>query len=152
MSTFFETVEDARKAQKWVLVDAADQVVGRLASEVASILRGKRNPHYTAHVDTGDFVVVINADKIVFTRNKANTKVYHKHTGFIGGIKTTVAGTMLKNDPEQVIEKAVKGMLPKSALGRQQLTKLKIYRGTEHPHQAQKPETLDLRKSFKKAK
>jgi large subunit ribosomal protein L13 len=144
MSTYFESVENARKNQKWFVVDAADKVVGRLASEVASVLRGKRNPKYTPHVDTGDFVVVINADKIRFTGSKPEKKVYFKHTGFVGGIKEKVAGKLLQTAPEEVIEHAVRGMLPKSALGRQQLTKLKIYRGAEHPHAAQQPQELKI--------
>ncbi len=144
MKTLFESVENARANQKWVLVDAANQVVGRLASEVASILRGKRNPRYTPHVDTGDFVVVINADKIKFTGNKENTKVYIKHTGYVGGIKRTVAGKLLASKPEDVIKSAVQGMLPKNPLGRQQLSKLKVYTGAEHPHTAQAPTKIEL--------
>ncbi|MFN8391125.1 MAG: 50S ribosomal protein L13 [Bdellovibrionota bacterium] len=140
MSTYFESVENARKQQKWVIVDAADKVVGRLASEVASILRGKRNPRYTPHVDTGDFVVIINASKIRFTGSKPEKKTYYKHTGFIGGMKEAVAGELLEQKPEEVIIHAVRGMLPKSTLGRNQLLKLKIYRGAEHPHAAQQPQ------------
>ena len=143
MKTFIETVENARANRKWVVVDAADKVVGRLASEVAGILRGKRNPKYMPNVDTGDFVVVINADKIRFTRGKETKKIYFKHTGFPGGVKETVAGDLLKTKPEEVITHAVREMLPKNPLGRDQLSKLKIYSGGEHPHQAQRPEPLE---------
>lgn len=142
MKTLFETVEHARENRKWVLIDATDKVVGRLASEVAAILRGKTNPLYTPHVDTGNFVVIVNADKVRFTRNKGATKMYYKHTGFVGSVKTTVAGELLASKPEEVIISAVRGMLPKNPLGRDQLAKLKVYRGAEHPHQAQQPEAL----------
>ncbi len=142
MKTFVETVENADKNRQWFVVDAADKIVGRVASEVASVLRGKRNVRYTANVDTGDFVVVVNVDKIRFTRNKPATKKYYKHTGFIGNMKVTTAGEMLAKKPEELFTLAVKGMLPKSALGHRQITKLKVYKGPEHPHKAQQPKPL----------
>ena len=138
MGTFFQTVEKAQSTRNWVLVDAADKVVGRLASEVAGLLRGKHKAEYTPHVDTGDFVVVINAAKVKFTGGKDGKKIYYKHTEFVGGMKTKTAGQMLASKPEDVIKLAVSGMLPKSALGKQQISKLKIY-ATEHPHKAQQP-------------
>lgn len=145
MKTEFESVENARKNKKWVLLDAKGKVVGRLASEVAAILRGKNNPRYTPHVDTGDFVVVINAKEVQFTRGKEAKKKYYKHTGYIGGLKEKVAKDVMASKPEAVITEAVKGMLPKTALGRNQLAKLKVYPGAEHPHIAQ----LSARKNAK---
>ncbi len=142
--TYNETVEHALEGQKWVVVDAANQVVGRLASQVASILRGKHKVTFAPHIDCGDGVIVINADKIQFTRAKAETKIYYKHTGFVGGMKSVVAGKMLERKPEEVVKLAVGGMLPKSALGRRQLKKLKVYTGSEHPHIAQQPSALEL--------
>jgi len=129
---------DAEK--KWWLIDAQDKVVGRLATEIADVLRGKRNPKYTPHTDSGDFVVVINADKVKFTGNKWDDKKYFWHTGFIGGIKSRTAKEQLERKPEAIIMNAVKGMLPKNTLGRQQLTKLKVFAGESHNHEAQKPE------------
>ncbi|WP_048601036.1 50S ribosomal protein L13 [Rubeoparvulum massiliense] len=131
--------------RKWYVVDAADQTLGRLASEVASILRGKYKPTYTPHVDTGDFVIIINANQIKLTGNKMNQKEYVRHSGFPGGLKVLTAAEMLARRPERMIELAVRGMLPKGTLGRQQLTKLKVYAGAEHPHAAQKPEVWELR-------
>jgi large subunit ribosomal protein L13 len=139
MGTFFQTVEKAHSTRNWVLIDATDKVVGRLASEVAGLLRGKHKPEFTPHVDTGDFVVVINAAKVKFTGAKDETKIYYKHTEFVGGMKERTAGQMLSDKPEEVLRLAVAGMLPKSALGRQQISKLKIYPTEEHPHQAQQP-------------
>lgn len=130
--------------REWLLVDATDMVLGRLASEVAQILKGKRKPQYTPHVDTGDFVVVINADKVRLTGNKAAQKVYYRHTGYIGGLKETSFERMMAKHPERVIEKAVKGMLPKNTLGRAMGKKLKVYAGAEHPHEAQKPRQIEL--------
>lgn len=130
--------------RKWYLVDAEGQTLGRLASEVASILRGKNKPEFTPHVDTGDFVIVINAEKIVLTGNKLNDKKYYRHSGHPGGLKETTAGEMLQKRPERVIELAVKGMLPKNTLGRQQGMKLHVYAGSTHKHQAQKPEVYEL--------
>ena len=130
--------------RKWYVVDATGKRLGRLASEIASVLRGKNKPQYTPHIDTGDFVVVINAEKIVLTGNKLEDKNYYTHSRYPGGLKVTTAGEMLKNKPERLIELAVKGMLPKGTLGRQQARKLKIYAGNEHPHQAQTPEVLEI--------
>jgi len=119
--------------------------LGRLASQVAAILRGKHKPQYTPHVDTGDFVIVINADKVVLTGKKLDKKIYYRHTGYPGGLKKTTARQMLQNKPEEMIERAVWGMLPKNRLGRKLIKKLKVYRGSQHPHEAQQPEVLELR-------
>ncbi|GAB6934771.1 MAG: 50S ribosomal protein L13 [Calditerricola sp.] len=131
--------------RKWYVVDAAGQTLGRLASQVAAILRGKHKPQYTPHVDTGDFVIVINADKVVLTGKKLDKKIYYRHTGYPGGLKKTTARQMLQNKPEEMIERAVWGMLPKNRLGRKLIKKLKVYRGSQHPHEAQQPEVLELR-------
>ncbi len=128
----------------WYIVDAQDKVLGRLASEVAKILRGKHKPIYTPHVDTGDHVVVINADKVRFTGDKLDKKIYYRHSGYPGGIKSATAREMMKKKPATVIEKAVRGMLPKNRLGRAMFTKLKVYTGSDHPHKAQKPIPLEL--------
>lgn len=130
--------------REWLLVDATDMVLGRLASEVAQILKGKRKPTYTPHVDTGDFVVIINADKVRLTGNKANTKNYYSHSGFPGGLKTVPFQVMLAKHPERILEKAIKGMLPKNTLGRAMNRKLKVYAGPEHPHEAQMPRQITL--------
>ena len=145
MSTFFQTAEDAATQRKWVVVDAAGIAVGRVASEVALLIRGKDDPKYTPHVDGGKFVIVLNADKAVFTGKKATDKRYYRHTGFIGGIKETVAGHMLESNPERVIKKAVEGMLPGGILGHRMIGKLKVYRGEVHPHAAQGPVKHELR-------
>ena len=129
---------------RWFVVDAENKVLGRLATEVARVLRGKHKPTYTPHLDTGDYVVVINADKVRLTGRKADQKSYFTHSGYMGGEKFIPFRTMLAQHPERVIELAVKGMLPKNALGRQMRGKLKVYAGTEHPHQAQQPETLNI--------
>ncbi|MBM0067888.1 50S ribosomal protein L13 [Alkalicoccobacillus gibsonii] len=131
--------------RKWYIVDAEGQTLGRLASEVASILRGKNKPTFTPHIDTGDFVIVINASKIELTGNKLNGKIYYRHTNHPGGLKQTTANDMRNNKPERMIELAVKGMLPKNTLGRAQGMKLHVYAGNEHKHQAQKPEVYTLR-------
>lgn len=131
--------------RKWYIVDAEGQTLGRLASEVASILRGKLKPEFTPHVDAGDFVIVINADKVKLTGNKLHDKIYYTHSLYPGGLKKTTAGDMLNKKPERMFEIAVKGMLPKNSLGRQMFTKLKVYAGTEHPHAAQKPEVWQIR-------
>ncbi|MEM6435712.1 MAG: 50S ribosomal protein L13 [Cyanobacteria bacterium P01_D01_bin.115] len=128
--------------RKWYVVDATDQRLGRLATEVASILRGKNKPTFTPNMDTGDFVVIVNAEKVVVTGNKSSQKLYRRHSGRPGGMKTETFAQLQDRIPERIIEKAVKGMLPKNALGRKLFTKLKVYAGNEHPHDAQQPETL----------
>ncbi|MFO7461309.1 MAG: 50S ribosomal protein L13 [Desulfatiglandales bacterium] len=130
--------------KKWYLVDAESKVLGRLASQIAMRLRGKHKPIYTPHADTGDFIVVINAEKVSMTGGKLDQKVYYRHSGYIGGLKEVTAEKMLAKKPERVLRSAVKGMLPKTSLGRRQLKKLKIYSGSEHPHEAQKPENLEM--------
>lgn len=142
MKTYMAT--PATIDRKWYVIDAKDKVVGRLASEVAKILRGKNKPTYTPHMDTGDFVIVVNADKVVFTGKKLIQKTYFRHSGYPGGTTFTKAGDMLKRRPERVVELAVKGMLPKNSLGRKMYTKLKVYAGAEHPHEAQMPEVLEI--------
>lgn len=131
--------------RKWYVVDAKGKTLGRLASEVAALLRGKHKPQYTPHVDTGDFVIVINAKDVQLTGKKLSKKIYYRHSGWPGGLKMTTAGDMRNTRPERMIELAVKGMLPRTSLGRRQLRKLKVYAGPEHPHQAQKPEVWELR-------
>ncbi len=131
--------------RKWYVVDAEGQTLGRLASEVASILRGKNKPTFTPHVDTGDFVIIINAEKIHLTGNKLQDKIYYRHTNHPGGLKKTTAGDMRAKKPERMLELAIKGMLPKNTLGRAQGMKLHVYAGSEHKHQAQKPEVYELR-------
>ncbi len=130
--------------RKWYVVDAADQRLGRLATEIASVLRGKNKPTFTPNMDTGDFVVVVNAEKVVVTGNKANQKLYRRHSGRPGGMKVETFAQLQDRIPERILEKAVKGMLPKNALGRKLFTKLKVYAGPEHPHAAQQPETLTI--------
>lgn len=136
--------ENALRDRRWVLIDADGHALGRVASRAASVLRGKHRPDFTPHQDAGDFVVIINAAKVKLTGGKAEDKVYHRHTGYPGGIRTTTAGKMLEEKPERLIETAVRGMLPKNRLGRQLFTKLKVYRGTEHPHLAQRPQPIKL--------
>ena len=128
--------------RKWYVVDAEGQTLGRLASEVAKVLRGKNKPIYTPHVDCGDNVIIVNAEKIVVTGKKLDQKIYYQHSGWVGGMKETTLREMLQKKPEQVVELAVKGMLPKGPLGREMYTKLHVYAGAEHPHAAQKPEVL----------
>jgi large subunit ribosomal protein L13 len=130
--------------RQWYLVDAADQRLGRLAAEIAKILRGKNKPIFTPHMDTGDFVVVVNAEKIAVTGNKRQQKLYRRHSGRPGGMKTETFEKLQARIPERIIEQAVKGMLPKNSLGRRLFTKLKVYVGPEHPHQAQQPEALTI--------
>ena len=130
--------------RKWYVVDAEGKTLGRLAAEVAKVLRGKNKPTFTPHVDTGDHVIVLNADKVVLTGKKLVQKTYFRHSGYPGGTTFTTAGKMLETRPERVVEMAVKGMLPKNSLGRKMYTKLKIYAGAEHPHAAQKPEVLEI--------
>ena len=131
--------------RKWLVVDAEGQTLGRLASEVAAILRGKHKPTFTPNVDTGDHVIIINADKIHLTGNKLEGKIYYRHTQFSGGLKQRTAEEMTEKYPTQMLELAIKGMLPKNSLGRQMFTKLNVYTGSEHPHAAQKPEAYELR-------
>ncbi|MFA0815787.1 MAG: 50S ribosomal protein L13 [Anaerofustis sp.] len=131
--------------KKWYVVDAEGQTLGRLSTEVANLLRGKNKPYYTPNIDTGDFVIVINADKIKLTGNKLIQKKYYSYSGYPGGLKSTQYKDLIKNKPEFVIEKAVKGMLPKNKLGAAQFKKLKVYAGSEHKHEAQSPEVYALR-------
>ncbi|WP_299092071.1 50S ribosomal protein L13 [uncultured Metabacillus sp.] len=131
--------------RKWYVVDAAGKTLGRLSSEVASILRGKHKPTYTPHVDTGDHVIIINAEKIELTGKKLTDKIYYRHSQFPGGLKSRTALEMRTNYPEKMLELAIKGMLPKGSLGRQMAKKLHVYAGSEHPHQAQQPEVYELR-------
>lgn len=128
--------------RKWYVVDATDLTLGRLASEVATVLRGKNKPTYTPHVDTGDYVIIVNAEKIKVTGKKLDQKIYYHHSDYVGGMKETTLREMLAKKPEKVVELAVKGMLPKGPLGREMFTKLHVYAGAEHPHTAQKPEVL----------
>jgi large subunit ribosomal protein L13 len=140
-----QSAKPAEVEKRWYVVDATDQVLGRLSTRIATVLRGKHKPIFTPHVDTGDFVVVVNAEKVRLTGGKAEQKVYYRHTGYPGGIKSTTAGRRLAGaHPERVLEDAVRGMLPKNALGRQMLGNLKVYAGPEHPHAAQKPEAFPL--------
>ncbi|MCZ8523741.1 MULTISPECIES: 50S ribosomal protein L13 [Paenibacillus] len=131
--------------RKWYIIDATDKTLGRLASEAASILRGKHKPEFTPHVDAGDFVVIINAEKIVLTGKKMQNKMYYRHSLHPGGLKVTSAADMLKNKPERMLELAIHGMLPKNRLGNRIKLKLKVYAGAEHPHQAQQPVVWELR-------
>ena len=142
MKTF--VAKPAEVKRDWFVVDAEGKTLGRLATEIALRLRGKHKAEYTPHVDTGDYIVVINAEKITVTGNKAKGKIYYHHTGFIGGIKSISFEDLIVRAPERVIEKAVKGMLPKGPLGRAMYRKLKVYAGTEHQHSAQQPQVLDI--------
>ena len=143
MKTYVAKPQDIER--KWYVVDAEGQVLGRLAAQVAAILRGKHKPIYTPHVDTGDHVIVINAEKVVLTGNKLRAKKYYRHSGYVGGIKSITAGELLNRYPERVIQRAVRGMIPRNRLGRQMIKKLKVYAGPDHPHQAQQPEVLELK-------
>ncbi|HEY6634766.1 MAG TPA: 50S ribosomal protein L13 [Acidimicrobiia bacterium] len=131
--------------RSWHVVDAADLPLGRLASEVAQILRGKHKPMYAPHMDTGDFVVIVNADKVVVTSDKSQSKIYYRHSGYPGGIKAETFDSLIQRRPEAVLERAVKGMLPKNKLGRHMARKLKVYAGPEHPHEAQGPQPLEFK-------
>lgn len=131
-------------AKKWYVIDAADVTLGRMATEIANILRGKNKPQYAPNVDMGDYVIVVNAEKVAVTGKKMEQKMYHHHSGYTGGLKTTRLDKMLETHPERVVEHAVKGMLPKNALGRKMFSKLHVYAGAEHPHAAQKPEKLEI--------
>ena len=146
MKTYMAKQDDASAGREWVIVDGTDQVLGRLASKVARIIIGKHKPGYTPHLDTGDFVVLLNADKIRVTGRKAEDKYYQYYTGWRGGIKTLTYRDLMQKEPEYVIKLAVQRMLPKGILGKQLINKLKAYKGTEHPHGAQKPKTIDLAK------
>jgi large subunit ribosomal protein L13 len=144
VKTFVANAETRQR--DWYVVDAEGQTLGRMATQIADMLRGKRKPTYTPHVDTGDFVVVINAEKIRVTGNKLAQKTYWRHSGYPGGIKSRTLQEMLDRRPEEVIRKAVKGMLPRNRLARQQLTKLKVYAGPEHPHAAQQPKPMEIQR------
>ena len=140
MKTFVAT--PATREREWLVVDATGKTLGRLATQIADTLRGKRKPEFTHHVDTGDFVVVVNAEKIAVTGNKLETKRYYRHSGYPGGLRSRTLAEQLDRRPTEVIRTAVKGMLPRNRLARQQLTKLKVYAGPEHPHEAQNPKPL----------
>ena len=141
MKTYFARKEESFD-QKWVLIDAEGKILGRLASQIAKILRGKTKPIFTPHVDTGDFVVVVNAEKVKLTGKKLAQKKYYRHSGYLGGMKSFSAEELLTKKPTEMIRHAVRGMLPKNRLGRQMINKLKVYKGSEHPHQAQRPVPL----------
>jgi large subunit ribosomal protein L13 len=142
MKTYQANAQD--RERDWYVVDAESRTLGRLATQIANVLRGKHKPTYTPHVDVGDFVIVVNAEKIAVTGNKREKKLYWRHSGYPGGIRSRTLGDLLEKRPEEVIRKAVKGMLPRNRLARQQLRKLKVYAGPEHPHQAQKPDQLEI--------
>lgn len=142
MKTF--SAKPASVQRDWYLVDASDKTLGRLASEVARRLRGKHKPEYTPHVDTGDYIVIVNADKVKVTGKKERDKKYYHHTGFPGGIRETDFQTLREQKPERIIELAVRGMMPRNPLGRDMLRKLKVYAGSEHPHNAQQPQSLEI--------
>jgi len=142
MKTFVAKEHEVEK--KWYLIDARDKILGRLASEIAILLRGKRKPVFTPHMDAGDYVVVVNADKVLLTGDKLQKKMYYRHSGYVGGLKEIPAKEMLQKKPENLIRLAVKGMLPKNSLGRRQLKKLKIYASPDHPHKAQELEKLEI--------
>jgi large subunit ribosomal protein L13 len=141
MKTFVAKEHEVEK--HWYLIDASDKILGRLASEIATILRGKHKPIFTPHMDAGDYVVVVNADKVALTGDKLDKKIYYRHSGYVGGLRQTTAKEMLEKKPENLIRIAVKGMLPKTSLGRRQLKKLKVYVGPNHPHQAQELVSLE---------
>jgi large subunit ribosomal protein L13 len=142
MKTYVAT--PATRERNWLVVDASGKTLGRLATQIADALRGKRKPEYTPHVDVGDFVIVVNAEKVSVTGRKREAKLYRRHSGYPGGLRTRTLGDMLERRPEEVIRLAVRGMLPRNRLGRAQLRKLKIYAGPDHPHQAQKPEPMEV--------
>ena len=142
MKTYNAKEQDITK--KWYLVDASDKIVGRMATQIAMRLRGKHKPIFTPHADTGDFVVVVNAEKVAFTGKKWDKKIYYRHTGYMGGLKEITAGKLLEKNPEEILRLAVKRMLPKNSLGRRQLKKLKIYAGANHPHEAQQLEKWEI--------
>jgi large subunit ribosomal protein L13 len=143
MKTFVAKPSDRQR--DWYVVDASGKTLGRLATQIADVLRGKRKPAYTPHIDTGDFVIVVNASRIAVTGNKRADKLYHRHSGYPGGLRTRTFEQMITLRPEEVIRLAVKGMMPRNRLARKQLTKLKVYAGPEHPHTAQQPREMELR-------
>lgn len=145
METYFQTAESAEASRKWFIVDAQGKTLGRLASEIAVLLRGKHKPTFTPHNDGGDYVVVVNAAQVVLTGTKLENKHYKYHTGYIGGIKSIPAGKMLQKNPTKVLKLAVWGMLPKGPLGRRIFKKMKVYPGLEHPHAAQRPQTYEVK-------
>lgn len=142
MKTFSATAETVKR--EWFVIDATDKVLGRLSTEIARRLRGKHKPEYTPHVDTGDYIVVINAEKVRVTGNKETDKIYHHHTGYIGSLKSINLAKMRKNHPDRIIKHSVKGMLPKNSLGRAMFKKLKVYAGGTHEHAAQQPQPLEI--------
>ncbi len=144
MKTYVATPTD--RERNWLLVDASGQTLGRLATQIADALRGKRKATYTPHIDTGDFVIVVNAEKISVTGEKRTNKLYYRHSGYPGGLRSRTLGQMLERRPEEVIRLAVKGMMPRNRLARKQLTKLKVYAGPEHPHAAQQPQPMEIAK------
>ena len=145
MKTF--VAKPSTRQRDWYVVDASGKTLGRLATQIADVLRGKRKPTYTPHIDTGDFVIVVNAEKIAVTGNKRAGKLYYRHSGYPGGLRTRTFEEMITRRPEEVIRLAVKGMLPRNRLARKQLTKLKVYAGPKHPHVAQQPADMELRAS-----
>jgi large subunit ribosomal protein L13 len=144
LKTYIAKTEEIDKARKWYIVDAENQILGRMASKIAYVLKGKNKPFYSPHQDTGDFIVVVNADKVKVTGNKLSQKIYYTHSRYPGGQKSATLESMLQKKPEQVIELAVKRMLPKNALGRKLFRKLKVYAGAEHPHAAQQPQEMNV--------
>jgi len=146
LKTYIAREKEVADSKRWYIVDAENMVLGRMAAKIAHILRGKHKPIYSPHQDVGDFIVVVNAEKIKLTGKKMSQKSYFRHSGYIGGVTNTPVALMLQTHPERVVEFAVKGMLPKNALGRQMYKKLKVYAGPDHPHAAQNPEVLDLTK------
>lgn len=142
MATY--SAKEADIIRKWFVVDANGKTLGRMATVIASVLKGKTKPIYTTHVDTGDFVIVVNADKVHLTGKKLDQKMYYSHSGFPGGLKTVSAGTLMRTKPEDVVMKAIEGMLPKTRLGKQMLSKLKVYAGDQHPHSAQQPVEMSI--------
>ncbi len=142
MKTYSARKEDVK--HNWYVVDATDKTLGRISTEIANRLRGKHKAEYTPHVDTGDYIVVVNAEKVKVTGNKTTDKIYYHHTGYIGGIKSITFEKLIEKSPERVIQMAVKGMMPKNKLSRSMLSKLKVYAGSEHPHSAQQPQPLEI--------
>ena len=145
MNNKTHSVKASEIERKWYIIDAAEKPLGRVATEAARLLKGKHKPTYSTHMDCGDHVIILNADKIVLTGNKLNKKIYTRHSGYVGGLKEVKAKDMLQRRPERMFELAVKGMLPKNALGREMIKKLKVYAGSEHEHAAQKPEKLEIK-------